>query len=53
MQPFKLAGISFWPVGRRVVSREMADMARKDKAKKEFDKIRNKNDSDDMKKDDE
>ena len=43
LQSFKLAGISFWPVGRRVVSKEMAEIARKDKAQKEFDKIKNKN----------
>ena len=53
LQSFKLAGISFWPVGRRVVSKEMADIARKDKAKKEFDNIRNKNVGTDIKKDDE
>ena len=51
LQSFKLAGISFWPVGRRVVSKEMADIARKDKAKKEFDKIRNKNVSTNIEKD--
>ena len=45
LQSFKLAGISFWPVGRRVVSKEMAEIARKDKAQKEFDKIRNKVDN--------
>ena len=51
LQSFKLAGISFWPVGRRVVSKEMAEIARKENAKKEFDKIRNK--TSDVKKDDE
>lgn len=32
IQSFKLAGISFWPVGRRVVSRELAKAARKENA---------------------
>lgn len=32
LQSFKLAAISLWPVGRRVVSRELADLARRDAA---------------------
>lgn len=33
---FKLAGISFWPVGRRVVSKELANYARRQNAEKKF-----------------
>lgn len=40
LQAFKLAGISLWPVGRRVVSIEMADMVRKDAAKRKLDRLR-------------
>lgn len=32
LQSFKLAGISFWPVGRRVVSMELATLARQENA---------------------
>lgn len=32
LQAFKLAAISLWPVGRRVVSAELADLARRDRA---------------------
>ena len=53
LQSFKLAGISFWPVGRRVVSKEMAEIARKDKAQQEFDKLRDKKGTNISKKDDE
>ncbi|MDO8882487.1 MAG: YccF family protein [Pseudotabrizicola sp.] len=41
LQAFKLAGISLWPVGRRVVTVEMADLVRKDSAKRKLDRIRN------------
>jgi len=40
MQAFKLAGISFWPVGRRVVSIELANAAREANAKAQLDKLR-------------
>lgn len=33
IQSFKLAGISFWPIGRRVVTAELAELVRQDKAK--------------------
>lgn len=33
LQAFKLAGISLWPVGRRVVPAELATLARKENAK--------------------
>lgn len=36
---FKLAGISFWPVGRRVVSKELANHARKQNAEKKFNQM--------------
>lgn len=36
LQAFKLAGISFWPVGRRVVSVELAHAARKANAKEQL-----------------
>lgn len=36
IQSFKLAGISFWPVGRRVVSLELAKVARKENAKSQL-----------------
>ena len=37
IQAFKLAGISFWPVGRRVVTKEMAVTLRQRAASKELD----------------
>ena len=40
LQSFKLAGISFWPVGRRVVTKEVAQMVRERAANKQLDKIR-------------
>lgn len=40
IQSFKLAGISLWPVGRRVVTKELAEEVRKRNAKKDLDKIR-------------
>jgi uncharacterized membrane protein YccF (DUF307 family) len=40
LQSFKLAGLSFWPVGRRVVSVEMARIAREHNAQEKFNKIR-------------
>ena len=40
IQSFKLAGISFWPVGRRVVSLEMAKQARKLNANDKIAKMR-------------
>ena len=40
LQSFKLAGISFWPVGRRVVSVELADLARQENAKTKLSKLR-------------
>ena len=33
LQAFKLAGISFWPVGRRVVPIEVANLARSKNAR--------------------
>ena len=42
LQSFKLAGISFWPVGRRVVTKEMAKLARERAAAKSLDKIQGK-----------
>ena len=36
LQCFKLAGISLWPVGRRVVSIELADVARRHAAETTF-----------------
>lgn len=36
LQAFKLAGISFWPVGRRVVTSELATLAREQAAKAKF-----------------
>ncbi|MDU8924465.1 YccF domain-containing protein [Pasteurellaceae bacterium LIM206] len=38
---FKLAAISLFPVGQRVVSKEMAQLARQYAAEKEFEKQRN------------
>lgn len=40
VQAFKLAGISFWPVGRRVVSIELANAAREANAKARLEKLR-------------
>jgi uncharacterized membrane protein YccF (DUF307 family) len=40
LQSFKLAGISFWPVGRRVVPRELADLARQENAKTRLAQLR-------------
>jgi uncharacterized membrane protein YccF (DUF307 family) len=40
LQAFKLAGISLWPVGRRVVTIEMATLARQDAAQAKLDKYR-------------
>lgn len=39
IQSFKLAGLSFWPVGRRVVSVELARAAREHNAKIKLEKI--------------
>jgi uncharacterized membrane protein YccF (DUF307 family) len=40
LQAFKLAGISFWPVGRRVVTVELANLARNEAAREKFAKYR-------------
>jgi uncharacterized membrane protein YccF (DUF307 family) len=40
LQSFKLAGISLWPVGRRVVSSELATLARTENAKSSLAKMR-------------
>ena len=40
LQAFKLAGISFWPVGRRVVSKELARRAREVNAADKLTKMR-------------
>lgn len=40
IQAFKLAGISFWPVGRRVVSIELARAAREANARDQLQKLR-------------
>ncbi|MCZ4090617.1 YccF domain-containing protein [Sinorhizobium psoraleae] len=40
LQSFKLAGLSFWPVGRRVVPSELANEARKRNAQEKLDKLR-------------
>lgn len=40
IQSFKLAGLSFWPVGRRVVSKELAEVARMRNAQDKLEKIR-------------
>lgn len=40
LQSFKLAGISLWPVGRRVVSVELAKLAREENAKLVLQKMR-------------
>jgi uncharacterized membrane protein YccF (DUF307 family) len=46
LQSFKLAGISFWPVGRRVVTKEMAKLVRERAAAKSLDKIQGTNSTD-------
>lgn len=40
LQSFKLAGISLWPVGRRVVTVELADLVRRDAAATRLAKYR-------------
>jgi uncharacterized membrane protein YccF (DUF307 family) len=40
LQSFKLAGISLWPVGRRVVTVELATLAREEAAREKFAKYR-------------
>jgi len=40
LQAFKLAGISFWPVGRRVVTKEVAQHARLRNASYKVDRMR-------------
>ena len=40
IQSFKLAGISLWPVGRRVVSVELAQLAREENAKLVLQRMR-------------
>ncbi|TAY82300.1 YccF family protein [Rhizobium ruizarguesonis] len=40
LQSFKLAGLSFWPVGRRVVSVELAKAAREHNAKIKLGQLR-------------
>lgn len=40
LQAFKLAGISLWPVGRRVVTVELANLAREEAAKEKFARYR-------------
>jgi uncharacterized membrane protein YccF (DUF307 family) len=40
IQSFKLAGISFWPVGRRVVSLELANAARQSNAQTQLTRYR-------------
>jgi uncharacterized membrane protein YccF (DUF307 family) len=40
LQSFKLAGISLWPIGRRVVTIELATLAREHAAKEKFAKYR-------------
>ena len=46
LQSFKLAGISFWPVGRRVVTKEMAKLVRERAAEKSLDKMQGKKGTD-------
>ncbi|MCF7647338.1 YccF family protein [Pseudochrobactrum asaccharolyticum] len=41
IQSFKLAGISLWPVGRRVVSIEMAKAVREENARTQLQTMRN------------
>lgn len=40
LQAFKLSGISLWPVGRRVVTTELATLVREAAAKEKFEEIR-------------
>lgn len=40
LHAFKLTGISFWPVGRRVVSIELANIAREENAREKLAKLR-------------
>ncbi|KZL29401.1 YccF family protein [Pseudovibrio sp. Ad37] len=40
LQSFKLAAISFWPVGRRVVTTQTADLARQYKARETLNSYR-------------
>lgn len=40
LQAFKLAGISLWPIGRRVVTVELANVARTHKANEDFERYR-------------
>lgn len=40
LQAFKLAGMSFWPVGRRVVPIEVANLARAERARANLAKYR-------------
>ncbi|MBD8553571.1 YccF family protein [Rhizobium sp. CFBP 8762] len=40
LQAFKLAGISLWPVGRRVVTKEVANAARDRNAARRFSDVR-------------
>jgi len=40
IQFFKLAGTSFWLVGRRVVTKELAQLVREDAAEKKLAKYR-------------
>lgn len=40
LQHFKLAGLALWPVGRRVVSSELAGAARRHKAEETFARMR-------------
>lgn len=42
LQSFKLAGLSFWPVGRRVVTVELAGLARQENAKAKLASFRGK-----------
>lgn len=40
LQAFKLAGISFWPIGRRVVTKELAQVTRERNAEAKLDALR-------------
>jgi uncharacterized membrane protein YccF (DUF307 family) len=42
LQSFKLAGLSFWPVGRRVVTKELANAVRQQNAAEKLERIRSK-----------
>ncbi len=42
LQAFKLAGISLWPIGRRVVTVELAHVAREHRAQEDFGRYREK-----------